>query len=73
MCPVHLRDTSYPGAKQLGHGQGYQYPHSFPGHHVDQEYLPDGTKSQPYYEPSDQGYEKKIRERMKQWQGEGEQ
>ncbi len=70
--PVHLRDTSYPGAKKLGHGQGYQYPHSFPGHHVAQEYLPQGTKSQAYYEPSDQGYEKKIRERLKQWRGDAE-
>lgn len=65
--PKHLRDSSYRGAEKLGHGKGYQYPHSFPGHHVEQEYLPDGTKSQPYYEPSDQGYEKKIRERMKWW------
>jgi len=65
--PLHLRDTSYRGAEKLGHGKGYQYPHSFPGHHVEQEYLPEGTKSQPYYEPSDQGYEKKIRERMKYW------
>jgi putative ATPase len=65
--PNHLRDASYPGAKQLDHGQGYKYPHSFPGHHTAQEYLPDGTKSHRYYEPSDQGYEKKIRERMKHW------
>lgn len=65
--PKHLRDNSYRGAQKLGHGEGYQYPHSFPGHHVEQEYLPEGTKSRPYYEPSDQGYEKKIRERMKYW------
>jgi len=65
--PQHLKDSSYPGAKKLGHGQGYQYPHSHPGHHVPQEYLSDDTKSQRYYEPSDQGYEKKIRERMKYW------
>ena len=65
--PKHLRDTSYPGAAKLGHGQGYAYPHDFPGHHVEQEYVPDGTKNRPYYEPSDQGYEKKIRERMKVW------
>ncbi|HOF89591.1 MAG TPA: replication-associated recombination protein A [Armatimonadota bacterium] len=65
--PLHLRDTSYRGAKQLGHGTGYQYPHDHPGHHVAQAYLPDGTKSQPYYEPSDQGYEKRIQERMRAW------
>ncbi|HEY3378945.1 MAG TPA: replication-associated recombination protein A [Armatimonadota bacterium] len=65
--PMHLRDASYPGAKKLGHGKGYQYPHSFSGHHVEQEYLPEDIKSHPYYEPSDQGYEKKIRERLKHW------
>ena len=65
--PTHLRDNSYPGAKKLGNGDGYLYPHSYPGHHIEQEYVPDGTKSQPYYEPSDQGYEKKIRERLKHW------
>jgi putative ATPase len=65
--PTHLRDASYRGAKKLGHGQGYAYPHDHPHHHVAQEYLPAGTKSQAYYTPSDQGYEKKIRERMKFW------
>lgn len=65
--PLHLRDASYPGAKKLGHGQGYQYPHDHPGHHVPQEYLPEETKSQPYYEPTNQGYEKKIRERLAHW------
>ena len=65
--PIHLRDANYPGAKKLGHGAGYQYPHSFPGHHIPQEYLPEDIKSHPYYEPSDQGYEKKIRERMRHW------
>lgn len=66
--PAHLRDSSYKGAKQLGHGANYKYPHSFPGHHVAQEYLPPGSKSQRYYEPSDQGYEKKISDRLDRWQ-----
>jgi putative ATPase len=70
--PTHLRDASYPGAKQLGHGQGYQYPHSHPGHHVAQEYLPEGIKSRPYYEPSDQGYETKIRARLERWREGGD-
>lgn len=65
--PTHLRDTSYAGAKKLGNGKGYQYPHDYPGHHVQQEYVPEGTKSGVYYQPSDQGYEKKIRERLKHW------
>lgn len=65
--PKHLRDASYPGAKKLGNGEGYQYPHNFPGHYIAQEYLLDGIKTKQYYEPSDQGYEKKIRERLHYW------
>jgi putative ATPase len=55
--PLHLRDASYPGAKQLGHGKGYKYPHSYPGHRVDQEYRPEPYVRHTYYEPSDQGEE----------------
>jgi len=65
--PRHLRDANYPGAKELGHGDGYQYPHDGPGHFVPQEYLPEGTKSRRYYEPTEQGYEKRIRQRMEEW------
>ncbi|MBI2843475.1 MAG: replication-associated recombination protein A [Armatimonadetes bacterium] len=64
--PVHLRDTSYPGAKQLGHGKGYKYPHDFPGGHVGQEYVPEGTVSGPYYEPTDHGHEAKFRKRLEE-------
>jgi putative ATPase len=62
--PEHLRDASYPGAKRLGHGQGYAYAHDFPEHFVVQEYL--GT-NQRYYEPTEQGAEKKIKERVEKW------
>jgi putative ATPase len=61
--PVHLRDTSYPGAKRLGHGKGYHYPHDSPGHVVDQAYLPEGAQSRPYYEPSENGFEAELRRR----------
>jgi putative ATPase len=61
--PMHLRDASYSGAKKLKRGEGYQYPHDFPGHHVAQEYLPRAMK---FYEPQEIGYEKKIKERMEQ-------
>jgi putative ATPase len=61
--PVHLRDTSYPGAKRLGHGEGYRYPHDFPGNVVEQEYLPEGTQSRPYYEPTENGFESEVRRR----------
>ena len=53
--PLHLRDASYRGAKQLGHGTGYRYPHEFPGHAVEQDYRPASVSSRRYYEPSGQG------------------
>jgi len=53
--PLHLRDASYRGAKQLGHGEGYRYPHDFPGHAVEQAYRPSGVQDRRYYEPSGQG------------------
>jgi len=62
--PEHLRDASYKGAKRLGHGEGYKYAHDFEGHYVPQDYL--GADKR-YYEPSDQGVEKKIKERLDQW------
>ncbi len=62
--PQHLRDAHYSGAKKLGHGEGYQYSHDHPGHFVPQDYL-GSTKR--YYEPTDQGVEKKIKERVEKW------
>ncbi len=56
--PKHLRDTHYPGATKLGH-RGYLYPHNFPGHYVQQQYMPDNLIGKKYYHPSDQGREKK--------------
>ncbi|MDP9297088.1 MAG: replication-associated recombination protein A [Actinomycetota bacterium] len=55
--PAHLRDASYPGARRLGHGTGYRYPHDYPGHAVEQEYRPIRFQGNRYYEPSDQGEE----------------
>ena len=53
--PLHLRDASYRGARQLGHGEGYRYPHDFPGHAVDQAYRPASVSDRRYYRPSGQG------------------
>ncbi|MCX5781361.1 MAG: replication-associated recombination protein A [Elusimicrobia bacterium] len=61
--PNHLKDSNLDGETR-GHGKGYKYPHNFPGHFVDQEYWPDPKI---FYEPSDQGYEVKISERLKSW------
>lgn len=63
--PAHLRDASYSGAKQLNRGTGYKYAHDFPGHYVSQQYLPDELKGKIYYEPSENGIEAKIKERLK--------
>ena len=59
--PEHLKDANYPGAKRLGHGEGYQYAHDHPGHHVQQNYLPEAKR---YYEPTDQGFEREITQRL---------
>lgn len=65
--PPHLRDASYKGAAKLGHGQGYLYPHDFPGHFVPQYYLPEGMEGKRFYHPSEEGREKEIRQRLSLW------
>ncbi len=59
--PAHLKDTHYKGAEKLGHGAGYLYPHDFPGHYVKQQYLPDGMEGRTFYHPSDEGFEKEVK------------
>lgn len=56
--PPHLRDASYKGASALGHGKGYKYPHDYPDHRVEQQYLPEGLSGLKLYKPSGQGKEK---------------
>jgi putative ATPase len=65
--PEHLRDTHYAGAERLGHGKGYEYAHDHPGHFVAQDYL---GADKHYYEPTEQGVEKKIKERVEKWRAE---
>ncbi len=60
--PTHLQDAHYGGAGKMGHGVGYQYAHDFPKHYVKQQYLPDELEGSHFYHPTEQGYEKKIRE-----------
>ena len=62
--PNHLKDASYKGANNLGHGKGYKYPHSYKNSYVKQQYLPDEFKGVKYYEPTDNGYEKIIKENL---------
>lgn len=61
--PKPLRGASYQGAKRLGH-TGYKYAHDYQDHFVDQAYLPTSTV---YYEPTSQGYEDTLRQRLEQW------
>lgn len=60
--PVHLQDAHYKGAANLGHGVGYKYAHDYPNHYVEQQYLPDEIRDAKFYVPSDNGYEKTIKE-----------
>jgi putative ATPase len=62
--PKHLRDAHYRGAKMLGHGKGYQYPHDDPRGWLDQQYAPDDVVGRRYYEPSSHGHEEEVRRRM---------
>jgi putative ATPase len=59
--PDHLKDASYAGAEKLGHGKGYKYAHDYPGHYVKQKYT---RKKVRYYEPTDIGYEAKMKQRI---------
>lgn len=62
--PLHLRDAHYAGAKALGHGKGYQYPHDAPLGISPQRYLPEELEGTRYYRPTDHGYERQVTERL---------
>ncbi|WP_420848194.1 replication-associated recombination protein A [Natranaerofaba carboxydovora] len=68
--PLHLRDTHYRGAKNMGHGEGYKYPHNYPVNYVKQDYVPDNVKGKVYYEPSENGHESHFKNRLKYLRGE---
>ena len=59
--PVHLRDTHYAGHTRIGSGEGYKYPHDYPGHWVRQDYMPPEARGKRYYRPSEMGHEATIR------------
>ena len=62
--PAHLRDAHYPGAQALGHGAGYLYPHDFPHAVAAQSHLPDSLAGARYYEPTANGFEKRLSSRL---------
>lgn len=63
--PAHLQDAHYRGAGKLGHGRGYRYAHDYPGHYVEQQYLPDEIKEERFYYPTENGYEKTVSEYLR--------
>ena len=68
--PPHLQDAHYGGHEQLGRGIGYKYAHDYPDHYVKQQYLPSEIEGEHFYELSDMGYEKTLKERLKKIKGE---
>ena len=59
--PPHLQDSHYKGAGTMGHGVGYKYAHDYPGHYVEQQYLPSEIEGSVFYRPTENGYEEVIR------------
>ena len=64
--PSHLKDSNR-DAKALGHGEGYMYPHESPDHFLPQQYLPESLLGTYFYNPSSQGYENQVEERLERW------
>jgi putative ATPase len=65
--PMHLRNAVTPLMKQMGYGKGYKYAHDYQDSFVEQQNLPDSLQGTQYYSPSEQGYEKQVVSRLKNW------
>ncbi len=65
--PLHLRNAPTKLMDDMGYGDGYKYPHDFPGAYVSQQYLPDKIKEEKFYSPSPRGFEKWIQQRLEYW------
>ena len=65
--PLHLRNPVTPLMRESGYGKGYRNAHDYPGHFVEQQNMPDKLKDRRYYSPSDEGYEKGVKARIKEW------
>jgi putative ATPase len=69
--PKHLRNAVTGLMKDMGYGEGYKYAHSHKGNFVPMQNLPESLKGRRYYAPTDQGYEREVKERLKRWWGKG--
>jgi len=65
--PLHIRNPVTPMMKDLGYGKDYKYPHDYPDHFVEEEYLPENLKGRIYYNPTEQGFEKELKRRVENW------
>ena len=67
--PFHIRNAPTSLMEELGYGRGYRYPHDYPDHFVEEEYLPENLKGRTYYHPTDQGFEREIKKRLENRRG----
>ncbi len=65
--PLHIRNAPTKLMEDLGYGKDYKYPHDYPDHFVEEEYLPENLKGRTYYHPTEHGFEKEIRKRLEYW------
>jgi len=65
--PLHIRNAPTSLMKNLGYGKDYKYPHDYPDHFIEEEYLPENLKGRIYYHPTDQGFEGEIKKRLNHW------
>jgi putative ATPase len=65
--PLHIRNAPTSLMEELGYGKGYQYPHDYPEHFVEEEYLPENLRGKIYYHPADEGFEREIKKRLEYW------
>jgi len=65
--PLHIRNAPTSLMRNLGYGTGYQYPHDYPDHFIEEEYLPENLRGRIYYRPSEEGFEREIKKRLEYW------
>jgi len=65
--PLHIRNAPTRLMEDLGYGKDYKYPHDYPNHFVEEEYLPENLRGRTYYHPTEQGFEKEIKKRLEYW------
>jgi putative ATPase len=65
--PLHIRNAPTKLMEDLGYGKDYKYPHDYPDHFVEEEYLPENLRERTYYHPTEQGFEREIKRRLEYW------